>query len=155
MMNLPAGRQGLPENFRRYLTHQQLSAVTVRNYVVDIRHFLDWLKQKTQIDYRIAGRKIFGLFTPETLGEYKTDLATSQTPLATINRRLSALRKFGQFARSQGWLGQNFAQQVENAHPAINLSEAFRKHLEKQKISAVTIKNYLSDVRQFLAWLEA
>jgi site-specific recombinase XerD len=31
----------------------------------------------------------------------------------------------------------------------------FRAHLEAEKISANTIKNYVSDVRQFLTWLES
>jgi site-specific recombinase XerD len=30
----------------------------------------------------------------------------------------------------------------------------FKRHLEEKRVSQNTIKNYLSDIRQFLTWLE-
>jgi site-specific recombinase XerD len=30
----------------------------------------------------------------------------------------------------------------------------FEKHLEAEKVSKNTIKNYLSDIKQFISWLE-
>jgi len=109
-----------------------------------------------------VGKAIFGLFTKETLEEYKKDLRQSRTPLSTINRRLSALRKFGQFGLKQGWLTENPARQVANSQSLANNSnssfeilESFQKQLEKEKVSPLTIKNYLSDLRHFLSWLKA
>jgi len=104
------------------------------------------------------------------LEEYKQDLLLYRTPLSTINRRLSALRKFGQFGKAQGWISENPAGKVGNLHlrgvkahlggvfaqnyPSEVLAD-FQKHLEKEKVSPLTIKNYLSDLRHFLGWLEA
>lgn len=152
----------LPELFKLYLKTQKISSVTARNYLADINHFLEWLAQKTGIHYQIAGRAIFGLFTKETLNEYKTD-QVANTPLATINRRLSALRKFGQFGQKQGWISENPAEKVANATSADSRQQAvdsekilgnFQKHLVREKVSPITIKNYLSDLRHFLGWLE-
>jgi len=152
----------LPELFRHYLKTQKISSVTIKNYVADIRNFLDWLAAKTGVRYQVAGKSTFGLLTQETIEEYKTDLANKHTPLSSINRRLSALRKFGQFGLSHGWLVKNEASQVRNLRaspidrqlPNERILTEFRKHLEAEKVSQITIKNYLSDLRHFLSWLE-
>lgn len=159
----------LPELFKNYLLIQKSSYVTAKNYVADLNHFLNWLASKTGIKHQIVGRGIFSLFTKETLEEYKADLLQDKTPLSTLNRRLSALRKFGQFGKSQNWITENPANKVANVHlggvpptggpPSEVLSEVkvltdFQKQLEKEKISPITIKNYLSDLRHFLGWLE-
>ena len=151
----------LPENYRTYLKTQGLSSVTIKNYVADINHFLDWLQQKTHVLHRVAGKGIFGLLTIENLKKYKTDLADENTPPSTINRRLSALRRFGQFAKSQGWMNQNPVLKIKNVVSESNQSlkqnllVKFQKSLEEEKVSPLTIKNYLSDLRHFLTWLEA
>mgnify|MGYP001566905841 CR=1 FL=1 len=154
----------LPELFKIYLKTQKISSITAKNYLTDINHFLEWLAQKTGIHHQIAGKAIFGLFTKETLNEYKSDQLAEGTPLSTINRRLSALRKFGQFGRQQGWIAENPAEKVENAtlvQTTNNKQQSeralvdFQKHLAKEKVSPITIKNYLSDLRHFLSWLQA
>ena len=151
----------LPELFKNYLQIEKASSVTVKNYLADINHFLEWLAQKTGIKHQIVGKGIFGLFTEETLNEYKTEQLIKKTPLSTLNRRLSALRKFGQFGLSQGWLKENPA--ITNAGSNLlskdqdqsdKVLSEFQKQLEKEKISPLTIKNYLSDLRHFLNWLE-
>lgn len=163
----------LPELFKNYLKIQKVSAVTAKNYLADINQFLQWLAQKTGIKHQIAGKAIFGLFTVETIKEYKTDQLLQHIPLSTINRRLSALRKFGQFGKERGWITDNPASKIANLHlqgeqktPEVSLSTSgvksstpeeilrnFQKHLEKERVSQITIKNYLSDLRHFLGWL--
>jgi len=169
----------LPKFFRIYLISQGCSPLTVKNYLSDIKNFFDWLAQKTGIHYQVAGKGIFGIFSKETILEYQQDLLSAKTPPSTINRHLSALRKLGEFARSQGWLSENPAvkignvttrqyrfsgnrhlpagasAQTEGSLPAwTDLLDDFWKYLEKEKTSPLTIKNYLSDLRHFLAWLE-
>lgn len=151
----------LPEFFKNYLKIQKVSPITIKNYLADINHFFNWLEEKTGIHHQIAGKAIFGLFTQETIEEYKSDQVPN-TPLATINRRLSALRKFGQFGKSQGWISENPAIKVANTQftseeskPTSGVLANFQKHLAREKVSPLTIKNYLSDLRHFLGWLEA
>jgi len=151
----------LPEFFKNYLQIQKASPVTIKNYLVDINHFLEWLAQKTGVKHQIVGKAIFGLFTEETLNEYKADQLKQKIPLVTLNRRLSSLRKFGQFGKSQGWLQKNPAEKVTNiqstskeSKPTFEVLANFQKQLQKEKVSPLTIKNYLSDLRHFLSWLE-
>ena len=138
----------LPESFRNHLKTQKVSSATVKNYVADVNHFLKWFKSCHQT----TGQNIFRSFTDKTLTQYRKHLLKNNSPLSTINRRFSALRKFGQFAQSKGWLKKNPALKIKNEAGVI---VKFKKHLEKEKVSPITIKNYLSDVRHFLAWLEA
>jgi len=156
----------LPEIFKNYLIIRKTSPVTAKNYLGDVNHFLNWLAKETGVKYQIVGKAIFGLFTEETLNEYKNNLLSCKTPLSTLNRRLSALRKFGEFGKEQEWLKENPAEKIANAtksdsvftspnkQPNEAILEKFSLHLEKEKISPVTLKNYLSDLRHFLGWLE-
>lgn len=156
----------LPEIFKNYLIIKKTSPVTAKNYLVDINHFLNWLAKETGVKYQIVGKAIFGLFTEETLKEYKNNLLLSKTPLSTLNRRLSALRKFGEFGKKQEWLKENPAAKIANAtqsesvlitankQPNEKILVEFNHHLEKEKVSPITIKNYLSDLRHFLGWLQ-
>ena len=132
--------------------------------MADLNHFFFWLAKKTGIKHQIVGKAIFGLFTLETIEEYKQDLLKENTPLSTINRRLSTLRKFGQFGLKQGWLKENPADKVANVNSTQKVRcetkdekilADFQKQLEKEKVSPITIKNYLCDLRHFLGWLEA
>jgi len=154
----------LPEIFKNYLIIKKTSPVTAKNYLVDVNHFLNWLNKKTGIKYQVVGKGIFSLFTQETLNEYKDNLLSEKTPLSTLNRRLSALRKFGQFGKEQNWLIENPAYQISNANQETaiekenmtdQLLQNFKNQLVKEKASQLTIKNYLSDLRHFLNWIEA
>lgn len=145
----------LPENFKTYLISQRFSPATVKNYLSDANHFFKWLEKKTGVKQQIAGKAVFALFTSETLNEYKADQTSSRTPPSTINRRLSALRKLGAFAQTQGWLQPDSAWKITNADGGDqNWLNKFKVYLEKEKASPLTIKNYLSDLRHFLGWLE-
>ena len=147
----------LPELFKNYLKTQKISSVTIKNYVADINNFFNWLERKTQIKYQVAGTAVLGLFTKETIEEYKKD---QTAPLSTINRRLSALRKFGSFIQSQGWINNNPALEITNSEREIkkeaskDILNDFKQDLKEENISMVTIKNYMSDLRHFLSWLK-
>ena len=168
----------LPSFFRTYLISQGCSPLTVKNYLSDVKNFFDWLAAKTGIRYQVAGKAIFGIFTKETILEYQQDLLTAKTPRSTINRHLSALRKLGEFARNQGWLSENPAAKIGNISARqyhlpgrsrlgaqdsqtkgalpdwTEILGEFRDYLEREKTNPLTIKNYLSDLRHFLGWLE-
>lgn len=152
----------LPNLFETYLRTQNCSLITAKNYLADFRHFLAWFAKKTGIRYQVAGKSIFLLFNRETIEEYKNDQLKDNTPKATINRRLSTLRRVEQFAKASGWLNSATVIAVKNATVPLSsaqasqaLLEEFKKHLGEEKVSPVSIKNYLSDVRHFLSWLEA
>ncbi len=157
----------LPKTFSTYLKLQGTSAVTCRNYLVDINHFLGWLEFKIRslnLPLFEDETKLISLyFTEEFISEYKRFLLSNSLPFSTINRRLSTLRTFGRFCLSQAWIKENPAKKVANATlgqsakrkvQSEEILEEFRKSLEAEKTSSNTIKNYLSDIREFFTWVE-
>lgn len=152
------------KNFVKYLDNLSLTPASHKNYRSDLNHFTGWL---------ILRVRSFGSYV-ETLTdavpflskkislEYRTFLIENKIPAKTINRRLSTLRHLAKFFVSSNLMDRGFMDGVENVgsggtfknipRPVVN---GFQSFLEAEKVSKSTVKNYMSDVKQFLAWLES
>jgi site-specific recombinase XerD len=165
--------------FSSYLTSQHASEITRKNYVADLHTFFKWFVEQIRqgLQTRTHEEKPLRDISTESLETYKRALLVSHTPTATINRRLSALRIFFQFAISQNLIQENPMLQVRNlprnddqnsqlSTVTSGLSESnmplpvnrqyemdFSAFLSQQHVSDVTRKNYLTDFRNFLTWL--
>ncbi len=150
------------DNFTAYLQDLGISPLSLKNYKSDISHFTGWLILKTRVLGVSAERltECFPFLTKNIGHEYRTFLLENSTPRPTINRRLSTLRHLSRFLTESQIINFDFMDNLENINsPAkkvvLNpLLEDFEKHLKQNKASSNTIKNYLSDVRHFLTWLE-
>jgi len=143
--------------FQTYLKDKKLSEISIKNYVSDLRHFLTW-----------SAKNNFNDFKPSVFSTYKSYLTDSKTPSKTINRYLSSLRKFGQFLKEEKMLMINPAEDLENIksiktglnqvkRPVLleeDMLGRFGEMLKKERLSQATIKNYLSDINQFLEFLK-
>jgi len=156
----------LPKSFKTYLLLNGASKNTVKNYLADLNHFLAWLELTLKGQNIALNRSVPDLFVryfePNYLAKYKNYLVQNQLPVSTVNRRLSTLRTFGNFCVSQAWLKENPAKKVANVtlrktedkRLKTEILEQFKRSLEEEKSSPITIKNYLSDIRNFLTWVE-
>lgn len=163
----------LPNQFRNYLKNQGVSPITVKNYLSDFNHFWSWLiltlKAKSVVFDEDNPQTIANQVSSQIINRYKSFLLKNKAPISTVNRRLSTLRQFGKFCLSQTWIKANPAEKVPNVslsdlpsrqedpQPVIQKEKIlaeFKKDLGKEKVSPITIKNYLSDLRHFLAWIE-
>jgi len=152
------------KNFVKYLDNLGLTSATHKNYRSDLNHFTGWL---------ILRIRSFGSYI-ETLSdsipflnklmasEYRGYLFENNIPVKTINRRLSTLRHLSKFMLLSGLSDSDFMQGVENISEGKSFKkvpaevlQAFQAYLEAEKVSKNTVKNYVSDVRHFLAWLES
>lgn len=139
------------QGFQITLRNSSLSDKTIRNYLSDLSHFSTWVAT-------LVGTTNFIPYLSSTIVEkYKSSMSESGAPIRTINRRLSTIRLFGKYLHEQGVLPTNPAGNLsnldlpeENEHEQL-LSE-FKKHLEEQKVSEKTMRNYVSDVRSFLSF---
>lgn len=165
------------KNFRLYLYNEDISKGSIRSYVSDTRFFLGWfyfflesnriLRLKDLVnqngDFSINEFcQTLRHIKPKVLEAYKEFLISNNTPVKTINRRFSSLRKFGYFCQLQNWVAQNPFEELKN----VSLSgvkplledkyhlEKFKTFLWQKNTSDSTIKNYLSDVKQFITWTE-
>lgn len=145
--------------FKNYLLSNGHGSVTVKNYLVDFRHFWGWLELKLKSKFsnfvidRLSPSLISSIITVEALQQYKHYLFSNKIPQKTINRRLSSLRKFCSFCVSQNWLKENPAKKIANIQPdkkPEHILIEFKNSLLQERMSNLTIKNYLADIKEFL-----
>ena len=151
------------KDFIKYLDSLGLSPRSHKNYRSDLGYFLSW----TILRIRSFGAYVESLtevipFLNTDLGrEFKNYMAENSVPPKTINRRLSTLRHLSKFLTQSHVVDKDFAGGIENISSNFNKKPGispvfndFRSFLENEKVSPNTIKNYLSDIRHFLAWLD-
>lgn len=98
-------------NFREFLISEKVAPVTLKNYLSDLRHFMGWFLSEIQnqkLEFKIV------TIDAKHIAKYQEYLRNNQTPIKTINRRLSTLRRFFSFCISQGWIIQNPAKHIAN-----------------------------------------
>jgi site-specific recombinase XerD len=145
-------------SFKKFLLAENVSPITLKNYLSDLRHFLGWLtfywkSNCSNTAFLIDQNLIESLKQVEddTIEKYKSYLIANNIPLKTINRRLSTLRKFFSFCISQGWLKENPAKKIQNLKFEIDsIISSFALSLEKENLDQKTIKSYLEVVQEFL-----
>ena len=134
--------QQILQDFQQYLISARVLFGTRKNYLSDIGHFFAYLSSQNQY---VSILTIPFILSSDLLEKYRHSL--NSLPVATANRRLSALRKFYQFAFDSKRITQSVNSFPKNFPP--NLSQIvsrYKKHLLSQNISPHTIKNYLSDI---------
>lgn len=95
----------------------------------------------------------------QLVAEYKGYHLENRIPEGTTNRRLSTLRNFSRFLLLEGILSEdptkvisNIKRELEDGEKIGLLVNEFKKHLQKDGVSKITLKNYISDIRHFLSW---
>ena len=144
-------------SFKKFLLAENVSPITLKSYLSDLRHFLGW----TILKLKAQNKKNFENLSPleflnqideSLVEEYKNYLVVNAIPAKTINRRLSTLRKFFSFYISQGWLKENPAKKIQNLKLKIDsIISSFALSLEKENLDQKTIKSYLEVVQEFLS----
>jgi site-specific recombinase XerD len=144
------------QNYKGYLKQQNLSPTTVDNYLVDCVLFLKWLsKYLRNQGFNIINNKpstSIGFINKKVVNDYKSSLLKAKIPAATLNRRLAGLKKLLNYIVERGYLISNPAQdlaQIKNTDKN-KILESFRLALIKSKVTDTTVKNYISDIRDFL-----
>lgn len=149
--------------FEKYLLTENISPISLKNYLSDFRHFVGWLTFYVRLN-QIKAETVDELslqIQSKTICEYRAYLTTNNIPHKTINRRLSTVRKFCSFCISQGWMKKNPAKQILNIKPAcrqagikksnLNIINQFQSDLEKQGLDQTVITSCLEDIRDFLS----
>lgn len=151
-------------DFFKYLASLGLSEKSFKNYRSDLNHFMAWciLKIRSYGSYVNNLTEITPFLGSKLAAEYKAYMSENMFPKKTVNRRLSTLRHLARYLTLSQIIDEDFMGEIENiseakikragASPVIN---EFRGYLQKEKVSPNTIKNYISDIRQFLSWLES
>jgi site-specific recombinase XerD len=138
-----------------------ISPKSHKNYRSDISHFSGWFLLTVRKWGVVTSEfsEAIPLITQKSAKEYKHFLIKNEVADKTINRRLSTLRHLSRFLTASQILDFNFMNGITNISQAsaadtYPLLPQFEKFLSKEKASNNTIRNYVNDVKQFLAWLE-
>ena len=137
---LSATGQQVFDNYERTLhTEEDLSAVTIRNYLSDLRHFAAWCESTWK-----QGQEGERPFTPSavttpTITDYRAYLQhTLRLKPASVNRSLISLKRYCSWATDTGQLKRNPAKVVklveQEAPPPRHLSD----QEEQALVAAVT-----------------
>lgn len=135
--------------FKNLLTKQSPppSPNTVKNYVADIRYFSNWYARTYSRDF--------------TLSELNTDVITSFSQDTAVSprtkeRHIASLKKLISLLNASGEAIESpFHITAKPAETDKWKLRQFKHYLYKQKASAVTVKNYLSDLSHFTKWIDA
>lgn len=133
----------LEPKFKAFLLAVNISAISLRNYLSDIRHFFGWLlssgkyKENESIEDNI--KAINSIVVEEYRNHHRTAL-----PVKTINRRLSALRKFLQFCQKEGLITENPAKTVSNISSVIKKDKPKQQYLPGSKLDTVKPSNIIN-----------
>lgn len=151
------------KNFINYLDKLGITPATHKNYRSDLNHFTGWLILKVRSFGSFIENLTEGVpfLNKNISAEYKNYLIENNIPVKTINRRLSTLRHFSKFTVQSNLCDSDFMEEIENVSAGMVKKQSkgpviddFKAFLEAEKVSPNTVKNYVSDARQFLNWLE-
>lgn len=153
-------------NFEKYLKNLGISSKSLKNYKSDASHFFTWAKESLK-NLGVSVEELIEtspFLSHDFIESYLSFLKLKNVPVKTINRRLSTLRHLSRFFKSEAIVESDFMVSISNIGPVKSNSKQtlinhpsitqFQAHLEANKIAKNTVKNYVSDVRQFLNWLE-
>ena len=93
------------KQFKNYLIVSKASSLTIKNYLIDIQQFLDWLQAVTKDQESLEVENRFLTIDHFAVSQYKNrlinDLKLSPT---SVNRKLSSLRKYFRWLTEKGVL---------------------------------------------------
>lgn len=156
--------------------NRNLSNVSVKNYVSDLRHFFGWfifrLKASQEYSDYVERFDIPTLITKclnsLIVAQYKAYLISNTIPIQTANRRLSTLRKLADFFISQRWINENPAKNLRNItnimkktkdqyyiqeESSILVLNEYKKALQSQNLKSDVVEKYLTDINELLNFI--
>jgi len=102
------------KDFKNSLYENSASRLTIKNYLIDIKQFLSWSQSELGLNANAGGFNL-DFIDPKFVEEYKHKLLTQENfSPATVNRKLSSLRKYLSWAQSEGLI-DDLGLKVKNA----------------------------------------
>lgn len=163
-MNNQSFSDKVSQKFIDYLAGLDVSERSIKHYKSDLSHFTAWILFKIRA-FGVGADELtqaIPFLNNQLASEYKIFMTENKIPTKTANRRLTTLRHLSRYLIESQIIESDFMLNISNLsvreqnrettlHPLIT---EFEKHLEKEKVSHNTTKNYISDLRQFFSWLE-
>jgi len=115
--------------FAASLTAQEVARNTVQSYLLDLEAFARWFVTTNGEELSLNG------ITPTDVREYKAYLITvARAKPATVNRHLAAIRRLCRWAKGQGLIGENPAEEIKG----VERVRVAPKALSKREVDRLT-----------------
>ena len=113
----------LLNDFENYMSELDVSPLTTRGYLADLRHFSRWFQQ-------INGETLCPeRLTPTDVKAYKQHLlVVERRKASTVNRRLAALSAYGKWARQTGLILSNPTENIKSVQQVLSAPKWLDKH---------------------------
>lgn len=129
---------------------RKLSSITVKNYISDIHHFIDWTANKYDTPFLVDSltKSVFDQYIEENSGSQSSELSKK-----SFKRHLSSLRSFSEYLRAQNHITDDPFQKIAEipTNDPWKFSE-FKNYLLSQKAGPLTVKYYINDVQSYARW---
>ena len=137
--------------FKTYLKTKNLSSLSIKNYLSDLRRFFNYLQTRTKIT------SIHQLHRHH-LENYLHYLIKQGRSLSSLNRVIATFKHFGPFLEQVYQLPNPFTNldrlsKTSPTTPTHDYIKHFIKYIKQEQLSSQTIKSYKSDINQFANWL--
>jgi integrase/recombinase XerC len=128
MTDMNPGIDQLLDQFEEALKGEEASALTIKNYRLDLAHFRKWFESTNGEVLTV------GAITPTDVREYKGYLQTvEQRSPATVNRRLAGLRKLCRWAKAQGLIADDPTERIKG----VERVKTAPKSLDRSQLKAL------------------
>lgn len=127
------------KEFKDFLYQGKASQQTIKNYIIDIKQFLVWVRTVilAENNQTLDETAIYGYITANLVEEYKQRLSQDAGFSAkSINRKLSSIRKYFAFLQAQGLMQKNDEYQlseISNLNDAVITDNIITEMLSDQE----------------------
>lgn len=138
--------------YKKYLQAKKRGASknTVKNYIADVKRFVAWYESHFGLHFNVKR------LNRECVSLYKDQLNKLDYSEASRDRFIASVKNFFCFLKDQKLIASTpFEDEILlNKQPKDSiLIHEFKLHLLGKKLSKVSIKNYLADLKQFIDWM--
>ncbi len=140
--------------YKKYLLSKKHGASknTAKNYIADIKRFIAWYESHFSASFSVKRLNY------ESVSLYKEYLNKLNYSEASRDRFIASIKNFFSYLKTQGLIRSTpFENEILlSKQPKDSfLVHEFKLHLLGKKLSKVSVKNYLADLKQFAEWMES
>lgn len=130
-------------NFKNYLYITGSSPLTIKNYLNDIRQFLEWTDKisKPKEAWIVKKDNIYDKLNSNLVEEYKNRLIQNNLSPTSINRKLSSIRKYLSWCYKEGLISSSNKEDLELID-ALNLKRSSQSNIFEQNLASTEAEIY-------------
>ncbi len=119
--------------FKKYLSAENVSDATLKNYCSDLRYFFSWLKFTYGVE-ELSLSDIPNYINTSSLSRFATYINEDLQADKSAKRRFSTMRKFCSFCIAQKWISTNPAKLFDDSKEESEKKGLIAAYLHSQKI---------------------